>query len=170
MKQRSFVAAMLAAVFVTGITVSVLAQPQGGPGGPQHGMRRGGPGGVPMGGPGGIGFPGLRQLELSDTQREQIRTITQSHRDEMRQIAERTREAQRALHAATDGSAVNEADIRAKSTALAAALGDRAILRAKINAEIVGVLTAEQQQKLTELRTQREQRRNAAPRRQRGLD
>ena len=166
MKQRGFVAAVFAAVLVTGITVSVVAQPPGGPGGPQHGMRRGGP----MGGPRGIGLPGLRQLELSDTQREQIRTISQSHRDEMRQIAERTREAQRALDAATDGSAVNEADIRARSTALAAALGDGAILRAKINAEIIGVLTAEQQQKLTELRAQREQRRNAAPRRPRGVD
>ncbi len=163
MKQRGLVAAVFAAVLVTGITVAVVAQPQGGPGGPPHGMRRGGPGG-----PGGLGLPGLRQLELSDTQKEQIGTITQSHRDEMRQVAERTREAQRALDAATEGSSVNEADIRAKSTALAAALGDGAILRAKINAEILGVLTAEQQQKLTELRTQREQRRNAAPRRERG--
>jgi protein CpxP len=164
MKQRGLVAAVFAAVLVTGITVSVVAQPQGGPGVPRQGMRRGGP----MGGPGGIGFPGLRQLELTDAQKEQIRTITQSHRDQTRQIAERTREAQRALDVATEGSSVNEADIRAKSTALASALADGAIFRAKVNAEILGVLTAEQQQKLAARRTEREQRRNAAPRRQRG--
>jgi Spy/CpxP family protein refolding chaperone len=87
----------------------------------------------------------------------------------MRQIAERTREAQRGLDAAAQGTAVDEADVRAKSTALASALADGAIFRAKVNAEIVGVLTPEQQQKLTELRTQREQRRNAAPRRPRGV-
>jgi periplasmic protein CpxP/Spy len=167
MKQRGLVAAVFAAVLVMGIAVSGVAQPQGGAGAPKQGMRRGGPGG-PMGGPGGIGLPGLRQLELSDEQREQIRTITQSHRDEMRQIAERTREAQRGLDAAAEGTSVDEADIRAKSTALASALADGAIFRAKVNAEILGVLTPEQQQKLTELRTQREQRMNAAPRRPRG--
>ena len=167
MKQRGLVAAVFAAVLVTGVTVSVVAQPPVGPDGPRQGMRRGGPG-DPMGGQGGIGLSGLRQLELSDTQKEQIKTITESHRDEMRQIAQRTREAQRGLDAAAAGTSVNEADIRAKSTALASALADGAIFRAKVNAEIVGVLTTEQQQKLTELRTEREQRRNAAPRRPRG--
>jgi Spy/CpxP family protein refolding chaperone len=165
MKHRGLVAAFFAAVLLTGVTVAVTAQPQDVPGGPLQGMRRGGP----KGGPGGIGLPGLRQLELSETQREQIRTITQSHRDEMRQIAERTREAHRALDAAAEATSVDEADIRAKSTALASALADGAIARAKINAEILGVLTPEQQQKLTELRTQRDERRNAAPRRPRGV-
>jgi Spy/CpxP family protein refolding chaperone len=168
MKHRGLVAAFFAAVLLTGVTVAVTAQPQDVPGGPLQGMRRGGPGG-PKGGPGGIGFPGLRQLDLSETQREQIKTITQSHRDEMRQIAERTREAHRALDAAAEATSVDEADIRAKSTALASALADGAIARAKINAEILGVLTPEQQQKLTELRTQRDERRNAAPRRPRGV-
>jgi periplasmic protein CpxP/Spy len=163
MKQRGLVAAIFAAVLVTGIAVSVVAQPQRGPGGPPQGMRRGGPDG-----PGGIGLPGLRQLELSDAQKEQIKTITQSHRDEMRQIAERTREAQRGMDVAAEGTSVDESSIRASSTALAAALADGAILRAKINAEIFGILTPDQQQKLAELRSQREQRMKAAPRRQRG--
>jgi Spy/CpxP family protein refolding chaperone len=167
MKQRGLVAAVFAAVLVTGITVAVVAQPQVGPDGPRQGMRRGGPGG-PMGGPGGVGLPGLRQLELSDAQKEQIKTITQSHRDEMRQVAQRTREAQRGMDAAAEGTSVDESSIRASSTALAAALADGAILRAKINAEIFGILTPDQQQKLAELRTQREQRMKAAPRRQRG--
>jgi periplasmic protein CpxP/Spy len=166
MKHRGVVAAAVAAVLVTGIAVSVVAQPQGTPANPPQGMRHGGPGG-PMGGRGGIGLPGLRQLDLSDTQKEQIQTITQSHRDEMRQMAERTREAQRGLDATAEGTSVDEAGIRAKSTALAAALADGAILRAKINAEILGVLTAEQQQKLTELRAQHQQRMKEAPGRQR---
>ena len=166
MKHRGVVAAAVAAVLVTGIAVSVMAQPQGGPGNTAPGMRHGGPGG-PMGGRGGMGLPGLRQLDLSDSQKEQIQTITQSHRDVMRQIAERTREAQRGMDATAEGTSVDEAGIRAQSTALAAALADGAILRANINAEIFGVLTAEQQQKLTELRAQREQRMKAGPGRQR---
>jgi Spy/CpxP family protein refolding chaperone len=94
MKHRTFIAAIAAAIFMTGIAVSVMAQPQGmavfqgrrGPGGPFNGAP-----GRPFGGPGGFGLPGLRALDLNDAQKEQIKTITQSHREEMRQIAERMR-------------------------------------------------------------------------------
>src|SRR5262245_21995239 len=54
----------------------------GGPGGP--GMR--GPGGPGMRGPGGpmgFGLP-LRELDLSDDQKTQLKSIMDSHRDEFR--------------------------------------------------------------------------------------
>jgi periplasmic protein CpxP/Spy len=165
MNRRSLAAAAIAATVLTGAAVTLTAQlPQGGPGAGPRAGHIGGPGG-----PGGFGLPGLRQLDLSDTQRDQVRTITQSHRDEMRQVGERVREAQRALDTATESGTVNEADIRSKSTALAAALADAAILRAKVNTEILGVLTAEQQQKLRELGTQMQERRKGGPRGQRGF-
>ncbi len=165
MNRRSLAAAAIAAMVLTGVAVTLTAQPpQGGPGAGSRAGRMAGPGG-----PGGFGLPGLRQLDLSDTQQDQIRAITQSHRDEMRQLGERVNEAQRALDTATESGTVDEADIRSKSTALAAALADAAILRAKVNAEIVGVLTAEQQQKLREFRTQMQERRKAGPRWQRGF-
>ena len=116
------------------------------------------------GGPGGFGLPGLRELDLSDAQKEQIKTIQQSHRDEVQQIGERTRTAQRAIDQAANGTSVDEATIRSQSTALAAAIADGAILRAKVNAEIFNVLTAEQQQKLTELRAQMAERMKNGPR------
>ena len=173
MKQRGFIAAILAAVVITGFSVNIASghqspqqgQTEGrrGPGGP--GGRMGGPGGP--GGPGGFGLPGLRELDLSDAQKEQIKTIQQSHRDEVQQIGERTRTAQLAIDQAANGSSVNEAAIRAQSTALASAIADGAILRAKVNAEIFNVLTADQQQKLTEFRAQMEERMKNGPR-QRG--
>jgi Spy/CpxP family protein refolding chaperone len=81
MKHRTFIAAIVAAIFMTGIAVAVMAQPQGGA------VVQG----RPFGGPGGLGLPGLHALDLNDAQKEQIKTITQSHREEMRQIAERMR-------------------------------------------------------------------------------
>ena len=168
MKQRGFLAALAAAVLITGLGMSVSARsgPQQG-GQPAEGRRGpGGPGGRMggPGGPGGIGLPGLRELDLSDAQKEQIRTIQQSHRDEMQQIGERTRTAQHAIDQAASGTSVNEATIRTQSTALAAAIADGAILRAKVNAEIFNVLTAEQQQKLNELRAEMQERMKNGPR------
>jgi Spy/CpxP family protein refolding chaperone len=159
MKQRGFIAAIAAAVVLTGAAVSVAYGHQGpaqgqttegrrGPGG-----RMGGPGG-----PGGFGRPGLRELDLTDAQKEQIRTIQQSHRDQVQQIAERRRSAERAIDQAATGASVDEATIRSQSTALASAIADGAILRAKVNAEIFNVLTAEQQQKLNERKNGQRQR------------
>jgi protein CpxP len=153
MKQRGFIAAALAAVLLAGAAITVMAQPQGGPQGPRAGMGRGGPGG-----PRDFGFPGLRQLDLSEAQREQVKNIHQSHRQEAEQIGERMRTAQRELNDATEGLVVDEANIRAKSTALAAVIADGSIHRAKVNGEIFNVLTSEQQEKLKTLRAEAQER------------
>jgi protein CpxP len=163
MRQRGFVAAIVAAVLVTSAAVVMTAQGPERPQGPSAGMRRG-PGGP---GAGGFGLPGLRQLDLSDAQKEQIRNIQQSHRDEVRQAAERTRTAERELTLAADAGVVDEGNIRAKANAFAAAVAESTILRAKINAEVFNLLTAEQQQKVKEFREQGEQRmKNRGERRQ----
>lgn len=156
-------AALLATAAAAGLTAHPLAGEQG-PGGPGIGRTQRGPGG-PMRGPGGRGgfdLPGLSQLELTDAQKEQIRATRESHRDEMRQVGERTREAQRTLDLATHTGTVDENDIRAKSTALAAAIADGAILRARVNAEILNMLTAEQKQQLEAIRAKMRERRQAA--------
>lgn len=164
MTQRAFIAALVAAVLLTGVAVTVVAQPFGGAQGPAAGMQRGrgpggpGPFGGSMGGPGALGFPGLGQADPTDAQKEQIRNIRESHKDEVRQIAERTRTAQQELAEASSGTTVDEAAIRAKSTALAAALADGAILRARVDAEIFNLLTPEQQAKVTEFRAEMQQR------------
>jgi protein CpxP len=160
MRQRGFIAAVVATVFLAGAAAGVVAQSQPGPPdqqGPRLGNQRpGGPGA--MRGPGGFGLPGLRQLDLSDAQKEQIRNIHESHRDEARQIAERTQAAQRELNVAAEGTVVDEANIRAKANALAAVIADGTIHRAKVNAEIFNVLTSEQQQKLEAFRAQMQER------------
>src|SRR3954469_18473153 len=81
--------------------------PPGGRGGP--GMR--GPGG-PMG-PMGFG-PGFRQLDLTDDQKAQLKTIAESHRDEFRAAGEKARAAHDGMQALVEADAIDETAIRAK--------------------------------------------------------
>ena len=122
-----------------------------GPGGP--GMR-GGPGG----GPGGMfGLP-LRGLELSDAQREQVRTIMESHREEQKAIGDRMQAARTALHEAIAADTFDEGAIRAKAAEIGAVEADAAVLQAKIRAEVFTILTPEQAAKAKALRTEMENR------------
>ena len=147
MFKRVLVAAGLVAVLAGGAAIAVAQSPQGG------GPGIGGPG---RGGPRGFGGPmgdlGLRGIDLTDAQREQLRTIMESHKQEFEAVRTKLREAHQGLATATNAQAVDEAAIRARSTALATALADEAILRAKVRVEVNGILTAEQLQQLQERR------------------
>lgn len=118
------------------------------PGGP--GMR--GPGG-PMG-PMGFG-PGFRELDLSDDQKAQLKSIAESHRDDFRAAGEKARAAHEGMQALLEADTIDEAAIRAKAADVAAAEADVAILNAKVRKESVAILTSEQQAKLKEMRDQR---------------
>lgn len=119
--------------------------PGGGPGGP--GMRRGGP----------LGFgPGFRELDLTDDQKTQLKSIADSHRDEMRATGEKLRAAHDGMRALIEGDSIDESAIRAKSVEIAAADADMMILSAKVRQESLQVLTSDQQAKLKELRAARQ--------------
>jgi Spy/CpxP family protein refolding chaperone len=128
-------------------------------GAPMRRMGPGGPGGPGFGpgGPGDIGLP-LRELELTDAQREQVRTVMQSNQAAFKEISDRMRTARAALDAVVTADTVDEASIRAKSAEVAAVEADGAVLRAKVHQEVFGLLTAEQQAKAKELRAQRQQK------------
>ena len=151
MFKRVLVAAGLVAALAGGAAIAVAQSPQGGGpgiGGPGRGGMRGGPRG--FGGP--MGDLGLRGIDLTDAQREQLRTIMESHKQEFEAVRTKLREAHQGLATATNAQTVDEAAIRARSTALATALADDAILRAKVRVEVNGILTAEQLQQLQERR------------------
>jgi protein CpxP len=113
------------------------------------------------------GFDGmaLRQLDLTDAQREQIRSIFEQNRDEMRAAREKLRTARRGLHDAASADTVAKAGtidksaIRTAAETLANAEAEAAINRARVHAQVWQLLTPEQQAKAKELRQQREQRR-----------
>ena len=155
-----FGAAAVAAVVTTGF---VHAQTQDGAGAPAPRHERRGPGGP--GGPGGFGRGGfggplamLRQLDLTDDQRAQVRQVMDSHRDEQRAVGERVMAAHRAQRDAVTAAQFDEQAVRAKAAELAAAEADAAVLRAKVHSEVFAVLTPEQQAKAAELEAQREAR------------
>jgi protein CpxP len=127
---------------------------RGGPGFGGPGRGRGGPGG-PLG-----GLP-LRELNLTDAQREQVRAIVESREAETRAIGERAMAARQALHAATTSASFDEGLVRARAAELAALEADLAVSRARIYADVFQILTPEQQAKAKEISGSRPPRPNA---------
>ena len=114
------------------------------------GMGRGGP----MGGPMGFG-PGFRELNLTDDQKAQLKSIADSHRDEFRAAGEKARAAHEGMRALIESDSIDENAIRAKSQEVAAAEAEMMILNAKVRQQSLQVLTSEQLAKLKELRDSR---------------
>jgi periplasmic protein CpxP/Spy len=141
--------AVMAAMLATG--VSTYAQGQG------FGRRGGGPGG-----PAGFGGPGLalplRELNLTDAQRQQVQSIRDRHRDEAQQIGERLRTAMEAQRKAVEAVPVNESLIRSTTQELADVQADAAIAQAHARGEILAILTADQRAQLTKLQADRQAR------------
>ena len=81
----------------------------------------------------------------------------QNHREEGRAIGAKARTALEAIHAATSGT-VDEAGAAQQGQALGAAIGEAAVLRARVRSEVFAVLTPEQQARVGALREQREKR------------
>jgi protein CpxP len=143
--QTTKMAAITAAVgMAMGLGTAALAQPHGDAGGEHRGMRG--------------GFHGLRQLGLSDEQRQEVRRIMELHKAERQAIGERLREARRAQSDAVMAVPVDESAVRARSAELAKVESDAAVLRARMHAEVYNVLTPEQQEKAKALRAEREAR------------
>ena len=113
------------------------------------------------GGPGGRGFAAgfaLGQLNLSDAQKQQVRDIAQRHRQQTQPLVKRLQQAREAQLASIEAVPVNESLVRSTAEDLAAVQADMAVERARLHSDIFGVLTAEQQEKASELRAQAQAR------------
>ncbi len=110
---------------------------------------------------GGATAFGLRlgQLGLTEAQRDQVRTILDSHRAEQQAAREKLVAARKALDAAMTAEALNEGAIRTAYKALSDLQEDAAVQRARVRAEVWQVLTPEQRTRAKELQAQAEQRR-----------
>lgn len=150
------IGAAAALVLVAGTGGVVMAAREQGPMGPGGFMGRRGPGGP--GGPLGL-LPGLRALNLSDSQREQLKATMDAHRAAFEQQAGKQRAARKALHDAITAETFDEAAVRQKAADLAVVEADGAVLRAKVHSEAWALLTPEQKQKANELKAQAELRR-----------
>lgn len=164
------------APLVVAIGIAAGASAQNTNGGPRPFMGRGGPppggrfGGPGRGGPGGpLGLPGpmLERLNLSDAQKDQVKSIADAHRDDMKSIHERTMTAHQALDAAVIADVFDEAAIRSRSMEVAAVDADMAVLQARVRSEVFQVLTPEQQSQAKAMMAERPQGRGG-PQRGRG--
>jgi Spy/CpxP family protein refolding chaperone len=138
--QSSAAAIGTALLLVIGVSAAVHAQGEG-------------PGRHRPFGPGRGGFAGLRQLDLTEAQRGQVRDIMQRQRSAVETIP------------------VNEGLIRSTAQALANAQTDMALLQARIHSEVWSLLTPEQQEKAKQLKSERaarvkQRREQRTPRRQ----
>lgn len=110
------------------------------------------------GGPRGM-LPGLREMDLTDAQREAIRAIAEQNRSEGRAMAEQLGAARASLNEAVMADVVNESTIRARAADLARLEADAAVQRAYVNAEIWQILTPDQRAELRQLQAEAEERR-----------
>lgn len=117
-----------------------------------------GPRGPRGGGPGiGQGLP-LRELGLTDAQREQVRQLMEQQRESSRTLFERAQTARVAQRQAIDAVPFSEPAVRAAMAAVAEVEADLAVQEARLQTEIYGLLTSEQQQELQKIRADREAR------------
>ena len=125
----------------------------------QHeGPRRGGHG--PRGegmGPMGLGGPMqmLRELDLTEDQRQQIRALFEEV--DQTGVPDRLRQARESLHDAIEGGA-DESTLRQQASQLGEVEGDAAVEWARARARIQEILTAEQKKELEQLKQEAEER------------
>jgi Spy/CpxP family protein refolding chaperone len=152
-----------AAILAVGMTAGAFARahdqdPAAQGGAPRGEGRRGGPGGpdgaggpVRFGGPGGpMGMlPRLgRDVELTAAQRDQVKAIADTHKDEWKALFDRARTAHVALNDAVTAATIDESLIRLKSADVAAVDADLAVARARTRVAVWQILTDEQKSKV----------------------
>ena len=96
------------------------------------------------------------KLELTETQRAEIKAVTEGTRPEAEKAREAVREAMKALHEATTGGI--EAEIIAAGKAVGDTMTEQALLRAATMKQIKEILTNEQLVQFEELRAEMRER------------
>lgn len=134
--KRTIWSTAAALVMAAGVAITVVAQPPQG-----RGDRAGGPGG--FGGRGGP-FPILRGLELSDAQREQIRSIANEQRADADSPQRKVAGLHKQLHLAILADTPDLQKIEELKTAIASASAEALTARLDVQTRIAQVLTPEQ--------------------------
>ncbi|MBI5832363.1 MAG: periplasmic heavy metal sensor [Armatimonadetes bacterium] len=92
------------------------------------------------------------KLELTDAQKAEIKTKVATHREEIVGALGKVRDATRRLDDLTLAEPLDQEAVRSAATQLGQALGDAALVKAKVLAEIKPLLTPEQIDRLKTLR------------------
>jgi Spy/CpxP family protein refolding chaperone len=106
----------------------------------------------------GPGFPGLKMvmhLDLSDAQRDEIRTIIKKYRAEGQEIREDLASVRENMASVMFADQLDEAAVRSQFKVLAPQMEDLAVLGARIISEVKTVLTPDQIETMKEMRSER---------------
>jgi Spy/CpxP family protein refolding chaperone len=140
--KRTLWSTAAALAIAAGVALPVVAQPPDGRGGPLRG-----PGG--FGGRGGPS-PILRGLDLTDAQREQVRSITQAQRGDANSPQRRLADFNRQLQLAILAETPDIQKIEELKTSIAAAAAEELTSRIDVQTRIAQVLTPEQRTRARE--------------------
>ncbi|MCK8517147.1 Spy/CpxP family protein refolding chaperone [Methylonatrum kenyense] len=100
-----------------------------------------------------------RQLDLTESQQEQLKATRQSYGPELRSLHGEIREQREALRASSrDG--FNEEAARSSADRLGELMAERAFLQSRMRADVGEILTDEQKAKIAERREARAERGN----------
>ena len=102
-------------------------------------------------GGGPLGRIALRQLGLTDAQKQQLKGVAEAHRDETTALRQRLQASRTALREATAATPLDEALVKQRRLDLSAVQADRTALGARIRAEMLQGLTPDQQAQLNAL-------------------
>lgn len=94
----------------------------------------------------------VKDLNLTDDQKQQIAKVLKSHKGEILPLVKQVRDDRRALRTAVRAEPIDEKAIRAAAEKLGKDLGDAAVMRAKIRKEIQAILTDAQKAALEKAR------------------
>jgi Spy/CpxP family protein refolding chaperone len=99
----------------------------------------------------------LRAASLSDTQREQVKAVIDSERDQLAEEHQALAEARRNLQEAVQQGA-EEPALRDKAAQIGTLEGDLAVTMADVHRQVQGILTDEQKQQIEKGRAERQKR------------
>ena len=108
---------------------------------------------------GGFGGRFAENLNLTDTQKEQMKQISARHRESTKALRQQTPGGRGGDSAFLSGGAFDEAAVRAAAQARANAHVEMEVARARMMSEMYAVLTPEQKTQLAQERQQWEQKR-----------
>jgi Spy/CpxP family protein refolding chaperone len=137
----------------------------------QERQGRGDFGGRKMHGRGHDGFGRfMRDLNLSDAQKQQLEQIAARHKESTKSLHEQMRNLHRGSDAKAFDGSFNEAAVRQAAQARANLQVELEVARARMMSEMYSVLTPEQKAQLAQQREERKQRRQQRMNEKRGND
>jgi Spy/CpxP family protein refolding chaperone len=101
----------------------------------------------------------LGRLNLTSDQQDRVKQIMDSHKQDQQAIGKRAMAARDALESAVTSPSFDETVIRQRAADVAAVDADQAVMRARIYAQVLQILTPDQQAKLKTMQAEMQQRR-----------